>query len=585
MQNLSIFDINISSKLTGIFEQLQSTLRKFDFSDIKEKELYSKVQSINPKQDIVLEDIEWLYEDYEKLSDVFDGLDSDFSFLDSELANYLKKIIYSRNIAKREKIVILISHIEKLIEECLDESFGKSGIKQEVKNAINSKLDKVTGANIGRCYILAITNIVFARTDAITNAISDACEPAIRPDVALQTIKDKTVIVVEILPGAQRPYYIKSLGMVDGTYVRVAGTTRHVEGYMLKELILEGQNRYFDSEICQNMPVSDSEIEELCKSMKETALKNTWQDSEKAKIKDVTKNTLISWGVLKDAEGKVYPTNAYALLTGKMSQMPVIQCGVFKGTNRAHFVDRREFEGSIQAQMEAAYQYVLEKINMGMTIMGMYRQDVYELPTDSIRELIANAVAHRSYLDPGNIQVALFDDRLEVTSPGMLLNNVTISKMMEGYSKPRNPAIARAFAYMKIIEKWGTGIPRLFEACEEYGLPKPELIDFDGDFRVNMYRKVKGEFGVNGVTTQTTQTHQSTQSKKSTLSDDDKKILELVHNYPSMSQREYANELGWNLDRVKYYLRKMKTQELIKRVGNSHSGYWEVLAEVNQLQN
>ena len=145
---------------------------------------------------------------------------------------------------------------------------------------------------------------------------------------------------------------------------------------MLKELILEGQNRYFDSEICQNMPVSDSEIEELCKSMKEPALKNTWQDSEKAKIKDVTKNTLISWGVLKDAEGKIYPTNAYALLTGKMPQMPVIQCGVFKGTNRAHFVDRREFEGSIQEQMEAAYQYVLEKINMGMTIMGMYRHVV-----------------------------------------------------------------------------------------------------------------------------------------------------------------------------------------------------------------
>ncbi len=65
----------------------------------------------------------------------------------------------------------MISHIEKLIEECLDESFGKSGIKQEVKNAINSKLDKVTGANIGRCHILAITNIVFARTDAFNDEI------------------------------------------------------------------------------------------------------------------------------------------------------------------------------------------------------------------------------------------------------------------------------------------------------------------------------------------------------------------------------------------------------------------------------
>lgn len=258
---------------------------------------------------------------------------------------------------------------------------------------------------------------------------------------------------------------------------------------MLRELILEGKNRYFDSEICQNMKITDSEIEELCKSMKETAIRNTWQDSEKAKIKDVTKNVLISWGVLKEEGGEVYPTNAYALLTGRMWGQPVIQCGVFKGASRAYFVDRREFEGSIQEQMEAAYQYVLEKINMGMTIKGMYRQDVYELPTDSIRELIANAVAHRSYLEPGNIQVALFDDRLEITSPGMLLNNVTIEKMMEGYSRPRNPAIASAFAYMKIIEKWGTGIPRLFEACEEYGLPKPELIDFDGDFRVNMYRK------------------------------------------------------------------------------------------------
>ena len=59
---------------------------------------------------------------------------------------------------------------------------------------------------------------IYKTMDAITNAISDACEPAIRPDVALQTVKDKTVIVVEILPGAQRPYYIKSQGMVEGTY-------------------------------------------------------------------------------------------------------------------------------------------------------------------------------------------------------------------------------------------------------------------------------------------------------------------------------------------------------------------------------
>ena len=93
--------------------------------------------------------------------------------------------------------------------------------------------------------------------------------------------------------------------------------------------------------------------------MKETALANTWQDSEKAKIKEVTKNTLISWGVLKESEGGIYPTNAYALLTGRMPQQPTIQCGVFKGTNRAYFVDRREFEGPFRNRW---------KLHIGMSL-------------------------------------------------------------------------------------------------------------------------------------------------------------------------------------------------------------------------
>ena len=464
---------------------------------------------------------------------------------------------------------------EKYMKTVVAFANGKGG---KIFFGVDDKTLEIVGMN---------TENIYKTMDAITNAISDACEPAIRPDVALQTVKDKTVIVVEILPGAQRPYYIKSQGMIDGTYVRVSGTTRHVEGYMLKELILEGQNRHFDSEICQNMTVSDSDINELCKSMKETALANTWQDSEKAKIKEVTKNTLISWGVLKESEGGIYPTNAYALLTGRMPQQPTIQCGVFKGTNRAYCVDRREFEGPIQEQMEAAYRYVLEKINMGMTIKGMYRQDVYELPTDSIREIIANAVAHRSYLEQGSIQVALFDDRLEVTSPGMLLNNVTISKMMVGYSKPRNPAIARAFAYMKIIEKWGTGIPRLFEACAEYGLPEPELIDFDGDFRVNMYRKRDTDIKTNTkkvtntniktniekVTNTNTKTNTNIKKQKANA-ETATRILEIMREQPTITVKKIADQMRLSVAGVRYHINTMKKDGLVEHVGPSKKGTW-----------
>ena len=415
------------------------------------------------------------------------------------------------------------------------------------------------------------TDSIFQTIDAITNAISDSCEPTILPDITLQTVEDKTVIVVEIFPGKMRPYYIKSKGMVSGTYVRSAGTTRSVADYMLKELILEGQNRYYDCEICEDLTITPEDIERLCAKMKATAIRNTLTEGEKLKVKDVTQNVLISWGVLAEKDGAVVPSNAYALLTGQARFQPVIQCAVFKGKDRAYFVDRREFEGSIQDQMEAAFQYVLEKINRGMRIQGMYRQDRYELPVDSVREMIANSVAHRSYLEPGNIQVALFDDRLEVTSPGMLLNGVSIKKMKEGYSKPRNRAIASAFAYMKFIEKWGSGIPRILRECNEYGLPEPEFIDFDGDFRVNMYRQLPEK--------DWSHTDDTKRDTNDTISENDTKVLNLIRENPSITQAELKEKLQVSIVTVKRLMADLQKRGLIERQGSSRKGKWIIIGQ------
>lgn len=412
------------------------------------------------------------------------------------------------------------------------------------------------------------TDNIFQTIDAITNAISDSCEPKIIPDITLQTFDNKTVIVAEILPGKMRPYYIRSKGIVNGTYVRVSGTTRPVSDYMLKELILEGQNRYYDCEIYEDLAITEEEIECLCAKMKAIAVQNTLTEGEKLKVKDVTQNVLLSWGVLAENAGVIVPTNAYALLTGQARLQPTIQCAVFKGKDRAYFVDRREFEGPIQDQMEAAFQYVLEKINRGMRIQGMYRQDVYELPVDSVREMIANSVAHRSYLEPGNIQVALFDDRLEVTSPGMLLNGVSIKKMKEGYLKPRNRAIASAFAYMKIIEKWGSGIPRMLRECKGYGLPEPKFIDFDGDFRVNMFRntEIGSANGDNYTIFGTIDTKRQ----------DEEKILELIRNNPRITQNLIKEQTDLSLRTVKRIMADLQKSGRVNRIGNNRSGKWQV---------
>ena len=329
---------------------------------------------------------------------------------------------------------------------------------------------------------------VFEKMDAIANAVSDSCEPAIIPDISLQTIDGKTVIVVEVSEGRQRPYYIKALGRDGGVYVRVAGTTRLADEYMIKELLFEGSNRYYDQALCTGLNITDEDIDALCKAMKEQAVKNAHNEEQKASIKDVGRQQLRSWGVLIERDGKDYPSNAFAILTGNAGLHVATQCGVFKGTTKAVFVDRREYTGLLWEQIDEAFQFVLRNIHLGATIVGIYRQDVYEIPPDAIRELIINAMVHRSYLDHGTIQVAVYDNRLEITSPGKLPMGQTMERMKEGYSKIRNEALAHAFAYMNLIEHWGSGIPRIIDKVKAAGLREPEFIGGEVDLRINIYR-------------------------------------------------------------------------------------------------
>lgn len=400
----------------------------------------------------------------------------------------------------------------------------------------------------------------FQIMDSIANAISDSCEPAIIPDITLQTVENKKLIVVEIAASTQRPYYIKSLGKEKGVYIRVAGTTRHADEPRLKELMFEGANKSFDQAICLGFDITDKDINDLCDNLYNTAVNNCYSEESKHEIKKPTKNNLLSWGIIAEKDGKTYPTNSFALLTGNEIIPTKIQCGVFKGDNRAIFVDRREFTGPIQNQIEEAYRYVLSKINLGAEIEGLYRQDMYEMPMGSIREIIANAITHRSYLEPGNVQVALYDNRLEVTSPGMLLNGVTIEKIKEGYSKVRNRAIANAFSYMRIIEEWGSGIPRMFDEFSRYGLAEPELVDMDGDFRVNFYRSSVTPKVTDKVTDKLTEREMS--------------VIRLIKSNPKITTTAMSTELGKSRKTISAIIKSLKDKNFIEREGSDRYGTW-----------
>ena len=92
---------------------------------------------------------------------------------------------------------------------------------------VNDVTREVTGVDM---------DSVFKIMDRITNAVSDSCTPQIVPDITFQTIEGKTIVVVYVAPGANRPYYMKSRGKEGGTYIRVAGTSRQADADKIKEL-------------------------------------------------------------------------------------------------------------------------------------------------------------------------------------------------------------------------------------------------------------------------------------------------------------------------------------------------------------
>ena len=330
----------------------------------------------------------------------------------------------------------------------------------------------------------------FKLSDCISNMISDSCVPQIEPDISIQTIENKTILVVDIAPGKLRPYYLANKGKETTTYIRINGTSRPADAGKIKELELEGQNISYDSMQEIGQEYDEKEALELCKKMEQIAIQACKDEEQKLAIKSMTLEKLEDFGILCKIGRKLYPTHAFNLLTDNKNKSSKIQCALFKGTIRDIFIDQKEFDGPIYEQVENAYQFVLRHVNSGAEIGGIYRSDSCEIPISAVREMIANAVVHRSYLDTSCIQVSIFDDRVEVLSPGMLYGGLDLETVKLGKSSCRNEAIAEAFHYMHIVEAWGTGIPRIISRCKEYSLPIPLFEEYGNNFKVTMFRKV-----------------------------------------------------------------------------------------------
>ena len=440
---------------------------------------------------------------------------------------------------------------------------------------VNDVTREVTGVDM---------DSVFKIMDRITNAVSDSCTPQIVPDITFQTIEGKTIVVVYVAPGANRPYYMKSRGKEGGTYIRVAGTSRQADADKIKELELEGARISWDELICVGYEVKENAIKKLCRDMNRYRNEMQQRKGNAEKLQQVTRAQLLNWNVIKKTGDGYLASNAFALLTGKHFYYSRTQCAVFAGTDRGEFIDKKEYDGPLYGQIEEAYAFVLRNIRRSAKVEGLIRREGHELPPDAIREMIINAHCHRNFLDNSCVQVALYDDRLEVTSPGGLCYGLTLEEAISGRSKQRNRIVAEVFNQMGLIEAWGTGLRNIRKAAKEYSLPEPQFIEMTGTFRVNLFRSLspmedRQKIGKTSAKNLKSIGETSVKARKSIgveLNATQKSIIDLLSENVQMSGTELAERIGISKRNIETNIKKLKEKGILVRHGSARAGYWEI---------
>ena len=279
---------------------------------------------------------------------------------------------------------------------------------------------------------------LFQTMDRIANAVSDSCYPQIVPDICPQTLDGKTIIVITVAPGANRPYYLKSKGKETGTYIRISGTSRPAGPEKIKELEMEGARISWDELVCIDYPVEESAIKQLCEDIA------AFRKKAGLPKREISKVQLINWKLLKNIDGNLLASNAFALLTSEHFPFSKTQCAVFKGVNRGIFLDKREYSGPIYRQIEEAVSFVLRNKAIANILNQMGFVESWGTGIQKIKEA---AVAYG--LPKPEFQV--YD--------GMVRINL--------YRKPVSPEIQ--LAVRESSEKFGESSEKFGESSEKFG--------------------------------------------------------------------------------------------------------------------
>jgi len=397
---------------------------------------------------------------------------------------------------------------------------------------------------------------IFKLEEMISQIVFDNCHPLIIPDISIYSYKEQNILCVKVYPSKNGPYYLKSKGKNKGTYIRVGSTNRLADDMILSELERRCRHVSFDSLPVYDVLPSDCDLEEFI-------LFYHTNSGKKIKAEQLKTLELIAIEHNKD-----YFVNAALLFTTSPIKKQIfpyakIECARFKGTTTSVMIDQQTIDSPVFTQPEEAMKFIMRNIRQGSSIDLVYRKDSWEYPLVAVREAVINAVVHRDYSILGSdIKIAIFDDMLEITSPGTLMPSVSPESLKDTPSEIRNRVIAPIFKDCYLIEQWGSGFSKIFTALEKYpnimlNIKEPGL-SFQLQFIKKDYTPKQADGGLNGG-----------------LNGGLKSLLLEIEKYPGIQLKVLTVKLDRPIDTLDKQIRKLTNMKLIEHRGSKKTGgYW-----------
>ncbi len=300
-------------------------------------------------------------------------------------------------------------------------------------------------------------------------------EPSVYPRIEPIPISESSdVIAVDVRSGQVQPYSYQGK-----SYIRVGNTTQVMSSDEYHQVLFERMHsvQRWENQPAEGWTIDDLDQEEIRITVAEAVRLGRLSEPKGGQPEDLLRGL----GLLRD--GVLF--RAAAVLFGDKEKLEfetpqcLLKVAIFRGLDRSEFLDNRQFTGNAFSLLARAVNFLRDSVPIASRFEPgkMERIDEPLYPPLATREALANAFCHRDYsIGGGSVGLAIYDDRLEVTSTGGLHFGLTPETLFRPHeSKPWNPLIARTFYMRGIIEEWGLGTLKIADRAVAAGLPHPEI--------------------------------------------------------------------------------------------------------------